>query len=73
MSEYTNTEKEVFLYLFELQESGVTNMFGARPYLQRAFPLLDSSTSQDLLSRWMNDYNNIRKDLVKNDSPNLLN
>ena len=67
MSEYTNTEKEVFLYLFELQESGVTNMFGARPYLQRAFPLLDSSTSHDLLSRWMKDYNNIRKDLVKND------
>ena len=28
-------EKEMFIYLDELRDSGVTNMFGAAPYLQR--------------------------------------
>ena len=32
-------EKEMFTYLDELRDSGVTNMFGAAPYLQREFDL----------------------------------
>ena len=71
MPEYTSNEKNVFQYLFDLQESGVTNMFGAKPYLRRAFPLMDSSNLEDLLMEWMKNYNNIRNDMFqyKNDSP----
>lgn len=32
--------EEYFTYLEELRHSGITNMYGAVPYLQRAFPEL---------------------------------
>ena len=32
--------EKYFAYLEELRHSGVTNMYGARPYLQRKFPEL---------------------------------
>ena len=39
-------------YLDELCESGVINMFGAAPYLQREFGL-DSDTAKAYLLYWM--------------------
>lgn len=33
----TSQEKEMFDYLNDLGKRGVTNMFGASPYLQREF------------------------------------
>jgi len=39
-------------YLDELRELGITNMFGARPYLADAFDL-DSDTAGKYLHYWM--------------------
>lgn len=51
-----------FRYLFELQESGRTNMFGARPYLQAEMGL-DKSEATEILSYWMKNYDEVAKEL----------
>lgn len=43
---------EYFEYLNVLRESGVTNMFGAAPYLQREFGL-DKQNAREVLFAWM--------------------
>ncbi len=43
-------------FLDELRKSGVTNMFGARPYLQNAFPELTKIEAHDILSQWMREF-----------------
>lgn len=45
---------EYFLYLDDLRESGVTNMWGAGPYLQREFDL-DENTARKVFLTWV-DY-----------------
>jgi hypothetical protein len=42
-------------FLDDLRESGVTNMFGAAPYLVRAFGL-DRDTAKTYLSLWMRTF-----------------
>lgn len=44
-----------FDFLENLRESGVTNMFGAVPYLMDEF-LIDKSEALDILGRWMETY-----------------
>ena len=44
-----------FNYLESLRDSGVTNMFGAVPYLQNAFGL-DKYEERDILVEWMESY-----------------
>ena len=44
---------EEFEYLNTLRESGVTNMFGASPYLQEAFDI-SKSEAKTILALWMN-------------------
>jgi hypothetical protein len=46
-----------FLYLNELRESGQTNMFGARPYLQEAFGI-DREEASKVLTAWMEWFSN---------------
>ena len=46
------TELEVFEYLNDLRESGVTNMLGAASYLVSTFGLTTRS-SRELLIAWM--------------------
>jgi len=48
-----NEHKE---FLDKLRESGVTNMFGARPYLQEEFDLEDKE-AKSILSEWMSTFN----------------
>ena len=43
---------EYFEFLNELRDSGVTNMFGAAPYLQEAFGL-DKYEAREILGAWM--------------------
>ncbi len=43
-------------YLDELRESGVTNMFGARPYLLRDFPELSQEQARKILLFWMETF-----------------
>jgi hypothetical protein len=46
-------KKEVyFKFLDALRESGVTNMFGAAPYLAGAFTL-SNSEAREILQEWM--------------------
>ena len=47
-----------FEYLDRLRESGVTNMFGAVPYLQQVFPELSFDRAQAvyILRQWMASY-----------------
>jgi hypothetical protein len=47
--------EDVFYFLDDLRDSGVTNMFGAVPYIQDEFGY-DRTTSKSLLSEWMKTY-----------------
>jgi hypothetical protein len=47
--------KEYFAYLNVLRESGVTNMFGAAPYLQQEFGL-SRHEARDVLLKWMESF-----------------
>lgn len=48
----TYTNEEVMEYLDELRSSGVTNMFGAAPYIEAAFGCTRGEARR-LLSSWM--------------------
>ena len=48
-------EQEVFEYLDGLRDSGVTNMFGAAPYIMKWFGC-SKSEARTLLSKWMKTY-----------------
>lgn len=43
-------------YLDDLRDSGVTNMFGARPYVEDAFPELTSEQAGKVLVYWMQTF-----------------
>jgi|APGre2960657404_1045060.scaffolds.fasta_scaffold01093_19 hypothetical protein len=46
---------EYYEYLDFLRESGVTNMFGAGPYLQDRFDL-SRQEAKNILIQWMEQY-----------------
>jgi hypothetical protein len=49
--------KNVYLkYLNAVRESGLTNMFGAVPYLVCEFPELDKRQARAVLSYWMRTF-----------------
>ena len=50
--------KQYFDYLDALRESGVTNMYGAVPYLQQEFPELSYDRAQAVyvLQQWMKEH-----------------
>lgn len=50
--------KDYYLYLEKLRESGITNMYGAAPYLADAFDL-DIATARTVLTDWMKNYKEI--------------
>jgi hypothetical protein len=43
-------------YLDALRESGITNMWGARPYLQKAFRKLKEKEASAVLLYWMRTF-----------------
>ena len=45
-----------WIYLENLRRSGVTNMFGAAPYLQKEFGLTRNEATK-ILADWMKNYN----------------
>ena len=49
------TQDQVSHYLNELRESGVTNMFGARPYVQKKFAI-DSNRAGEFVAFWMEHF-----------------
>ena len=55
-------DRNHFLYLFKLQKSGRTNMFGAAQYLV-AEQGLDRNKARQVLADWMANYEEIAKEL----------
>ena len=49
------TQERVNAFLNILRKSGITNMYGARPYIQEAFDV-NKYDALRYLSVWMNDY-----------------
>lgn len=43
-------------YLDELRESGITNMYGARPWIVRAFDELNDEQAKAVLLYWMHTF-----------------
>ena len=56
--------KQYFDYLDRLRDSGVTNMFGAVPYLRRKFPELsfDPAKAKEILKAWMDSRGREKQD-----------
>ena len=54
---------EHYIYLENLRSSGVTNMFGASPYLEQARGL-SKSEAITVLSSWMEHYSALKEDGV---------
>ena len=48
-------KEEAFLFLDALRESGVTNMFGATPYLQEEFDI-SGKEARKILVEWMETF-----------------
>ena len=56
-------EKEnYFEFLDNLRESGVTNMFGAVPYLTNVFPKLSDNEAAKVLKEWMATFSERHKE-----------
>lgn len=53
--EYNEEWVEYYQYLEGLRQSGITNMFGAAPYLAEAYALSQGEASEVLVS-WMENY-----------------
>ena len=49
------TEEEVFEFLVELRDSGVTNMFGAAPYIEDNFDV-SQKEAREWLTKWMQSF-----------------
>lgn len=50
------TKNKYWIYLENLRKSGVVNMYGAGPYLQKAFDLTKDEAAKILVD-WMDNYN----------------
>ena len=48
--------QEFFEFLDELRESGVVNMYGAAPYLQKEFGIQNKIDAYRILEEWMDSY-----------------
>jgi hypothetical protein len=48
--------EEHLLYLDQLRESGVTNMFGAVPFVMLQFPDLSEQQAKQVLIYWMRTF-----------------
>ena len=56
-----NDYREYYAFLDDLRELGVTNMFGAVPYLLQAFDYLAEDEARDILVSWMKSYDQRHK------------
>ena len=45
-----------YKFLDELRESGITNMYGAAPFLEDEFPELNKQEAQTILGAWMDQF-----------------
>jgi len=57
------TDNKYWIYLENLRKSGITNMFGASPYLADAFGL-ERKDAQRILADWMRNYDPADYDII---------
>lgn len=50
--------EKYYNYLEKLRKSGVTNMFGAAPWLESRFKI-EKELAYDILANWMNNYDEL--------------
>jgi hypothetical protein len=51
-------EWEAYYTILErIRQSGITNMFGAAPYLKEFCPELSRDEAKEILCNWMSNYN----------------
>tara|TARA_R110002110_G_scaffold44995_1_gene138001 strand:+ start:104 stop:286 length:183 start_codon:yes stop_codon:yes gene_type:complete len=48
--------KMYFAYLVDLRDSGITNMWGAAPYLEKVFPELTKAEASKVLVLWIESF-----------------
>jgi len=60
--ELMQVDEERLNFLDELRESGITNMYGAAPFLQGQFPGLDRKEAERILAHWMDTADQRRKE-----------
>lgn len=53
--------EQYYRVLEAIRESGITNMFGAAPYLKEFCPELSHKESQAILVNWMRNYTELCK------------
>ena len=53
--------EQYYRVLEAIRESGITNMFGAAPYLKEFCPELSHKESQAILVNWMRNYKELNK------------
>jgi len=51
-----DANEKYYDFLDNLRESGVTNMFGATPYLMEAFSDLSQTEARRILKSWMDTF-----------------
>lgn len=57
----TYSEEDVFVFLDGVRESGVTNMFGASPYIREEFECTRYEANR-LLAKWMKTFSERHSD-----------
>jgi hypothetical protein len=53
--------EQYYKVLEAIRESGITNMFGAAPYLKEFCPELSHQESQAILVNWIRNYDELNK------------
>ena len=56
MKTITEQEKKIFNYLNDLRDSGITNMWGASPYVAEEFEM-EASDASKVTIKWMSNFN----------------
>lgn len=53
--------EEYYKMLEAIRKSGITNMFGAAPYLKEFCPELSREEANQILCNWMSNYDELNK------------
>ena len=53
--------EDYYQMLENIRQSGITNMFGAAPYLHEFCPELTYEDSKEILCNWMSNYDELNK------------
>ena len=56
------TTEKYLKFLDGLRKSGITNMFGAAPYIQETFPELSKTQAKEILAYWMKTFSERHKE-----------